>query len=236
MGKLVKFGSKQTRRRGEETKKTGNFRTMRAFCVLIVLLSCSYNNSFTLNSAFSVRRVSSLYSTSSTKGDIDIEKRASLGDQELDEFSLKSYLSRVTPLIEERLGSCLSHQDTPETTKITEAMYYSLLAGGKRVRPVAVCLAYDYISGAPPSDASDAQLKEHYRDALSLGVSIEMIHTMSLIHDDLPAMDDDDYRRGRLTCHKVYGEDVAILAGDSLLSSSFEYLVREGKASVEPLR
>ena len=63
-----------------------------------------------------------------------------------------------------------------------------------------------------------------------------MIHTMSLIHDDLPAMDDDDYRRGRLTCHKVYGEDVAILAGDSLLSSSFEYLVREGKGTLEPLR
>lgn len=190
--------------------------------VVVLVMCLALANSFAPQSFIVRKPVYQLYATtlSSTQA----------------EFSLKGYLSRLTPLIEDRLKECLSHQDTPETAKITEAMYYSLLAGGKRVRPVAACLAYDYIKGSPPVDASVEQLKEHYRDVLSLGVSIEMIHTMSLIHDDLPAMDDDDYRRGRLTCHKVYGEDVAILAGDSLLSSSFEYLVREGKGTVEPLR
>lgn len=218
--------------------KLGFFRTMTRAFAIFVLLWCSYSNAFTFNRLSALHRSpSAVYSSVTKSGDVDNGLQAKnggfVGD---DDFSLKDYLSKLTPLIEERLASCLAHQDTPETKKITEAMYYSLLAGGKRVRPVAVCLAYDYIAGSPPSDAPEAQLKDHYRDALSLGVSIEMIHTMSLIHDDLPAMDDDDYRRGRLTCHKVYGEDVAILAGDSLLSSSFEYLVREGKASVEPLR
>merc|ERR1719199_2390520 len=83
------------------------------------------------------------------------------------QFSLKEYLLTLSPLIEERLSKCLEHQDTNKTKKITEAMYYSLLAGGKRVRPVAACLAYDYIHGPPPPTASPSELKTHYRDVIS---------------------------------------------------------------------
>lgn len=97
---------------------------------------------------------------------------------------------------------------------ITESMRYSLLAGGKRVRP-ALCLAACELVGG----TTDA--------AMPTACALEMIHTMSLIHDDLPSMDDDDFRRGKPTNHKVYGEEIAILAGDALLSLSFEYIARE---------
>jgi geranylgeranyl diphosphate synthase type II len=90
-------------------------------------------------------------------------------------------------------------------------MRYSLLAGGKRIRPV-LALATAGAVGARPDDV------------LPLAAAIELIHTYSLIHDDLPAMDDDDYRRGRLTNHKVFGEAMAILAGDALLTLAFEVL------------
>jgi len=100
-------------------------------------------------------------------------------------------------------------------------MYYSLLAGGKRIRPVACLLSYDLFSKKNNKD-----LKVKYETPIATALSLEMIHTMSLIHDDLPSMDDDDLRRGKPTCHIVYGEDVAILAGDSLLSSSFEYCIK----------
>lgn len=99
----------------------------------------------------------------------------------------------------------------PET--ITEAMRYSLLAGGKRIRPL-LCLAACELVGGDPAVA------------LPTACALEMIHTMSLIHDDLPSMDNDDFRRGKPTCHKVYGEEMAILAGDALLSHSFEYIAR----------
>lgn len=92
---------------------------------------------------------------------------------------------------------------------IFEAMRYSLLAGGKRLRPMMVLAACEAVGGR----------KE---DALPFACALEMIHTYSLIHDDLPAMDNDDYRRGRLTNHKVYGEDMAILAGDGLLHHAME--------------
>lgn len=91
-------------------------------------------------------------------------------------------------------------------------MRYSLLAGGKRIRPI-ICLAVNEMLGGQDSAA------------LPTAISLEMIHTMSLIHDDLPAMDNDNLRRGKPTNHVIYGEDVAILAGDALLSSSFEYVV-----------
>ncbi|WP_397571698.1 polyprenyl synthetase family protein [Schlesneria sp. T3-172] len=102
--------------------------------------------------------------------------------------------------------------DCPE--KLREAMSYSLLAGGKRLRPVLVLLACEACGG---------KLEE----ALPAACAVEMIHTYSLIHDDLPAMDDDDYRRGRLTNHKVFGEGMAILAGDALLTLAFEVLARD---------
>lgn len=94
---------------------------------------------------------------------------------------------------------------------LLEAMRYSLLAGGKRLRPV-LCISFCELCGGAAERA------------LPAAVAIEMVHTYSLIHDDLPCMDNDDYRRGRLTCHKVYGEDIATLAGDALLTAAFRYL------------
>ena len=92
-------------------------------------------------------------------------------------------------------------------------MHYSLFAGGKRLRP-ALCLAAAAACGGRESDA------------IPLACAVECIHTYSLIHDDLPAMDDDDYRRGKLTNHKVFGEGIAILAGDALLTQAFEIAAR----------
>jgi geranylgeranyl diphosphate synthase type II len=98
------------------------------------------------------------------------------------------------------------------TSGLQEAMRYSLLAGGKRIRPV-LALATAQAIGAEPDDY------------LPLAAALELIHTYSLIHDDLPAMDDDDLRRGRPTCHVAYGEDVAILAGDGLYAEAFSHLL-----------
>lgn len=98
---------------------------------------------------------------------------------------------------------------------LEDAMRYSLLAGGKRIRPV-LALATARAVGLPQAQA------------LPLAASIELIHTYSLIHDDLPAMDDDDLRRGRPTCHVAFGEDVAILAGDALYAEAFHLLLRRG--------
>lgn len=96
---------------------------------------------------------------------------------------------------------------------LLEAMRYSLLAGGKRLRPV-LCMSFCEMCGG----SAEA--------VLPAAAAIEMIHTYSLIHDDLPCMDNDDYRRGRLTCHKVYGEDIATLAGDALLTAAFRYMTQ----------
>ena len=106
--------------------------------------------------------------------------------------------------------------------QIYEAMRYSLMAGGKRLRPI-LCLA-------------TCEMLEADTDiAMPTACALEMVHTMSLIHDDLPAMDNDDYRRGKLTNHKVYGEDVAVLAGDALLTYAFEYIATQTKGA-EPAR
>ena len=108
-------------------------------------------------------------------------------------------------------GSGLGGECPP---RLREAMSYSLLAGGKRLRPVLVLMACEACGG-------DAEA------ALPAACAIEMIHTYSLIHDDLPAMDNDDYRRGRLTNHKVFGDGLAILAGDALLTLAFEVMARD---------
>ena len=100
-----------------------------------------------------------------------------------------------------------------EPITLHEAMRYSLFAGGKRVRPILALAAADAVGNPPPS-------------VLAIASSLELIHTYSLIHDDLPAMDNDDYRRGKLTNHKVYGEAIAILAGDALLTLAFELCSR----------
>jgi geranylgeranyl diphosphate synthase type II len=131
--------------------------------------------------------------------------------QNLAEFSLKTYLARKKEFVEEALDNSLP---IAEPAKIYEAMRYSLLAGGKRLRPI-LCLATVELLG------------ENQNIAVPTACALEMIHTMSLIHDDLPAMDNDDYRRGSPTNHKVYGEDIAILAGDGLLAYAFEYVAQK---------
>mgnify|MGYP003331706672 CR=1 FL=1 len=115
-----------------------------------------------------------------------------------------------------------SLQGRPWPQPLAQAVEYSLMAGGKRLRPVLVLLASDLCGGIQAA-------------ALSPACAIEMIHTYSLIHDDLPAMDNDDYRRGRLTNHKVYGEAMAMLAGDALLTLAFE-LIADNAATVSPDR
>lgn len=105
--------------------------------------------------------------------------------------------------------------------KVAEAMNYSFLSGGKRLRPIIVRESYRLFGGRNNGIISP------------LAAAIEMIHTYSLIHDDLPAMDNDDYRRGRLTNHKVYGEAMAILAGDGLLNYAFETAVKAFDACIE---
>ena len=114
----------------------------------------------------------------------------------------------------ERYLEQVRFSDEIATAGLEEAMRYSLLAGGKRIRPVLALATADAI-GRPRESV------------LPLAAALEMIHTYSLIHDDLPAMDDDDLRRGRLTCHKVFGEDVAILAGDALYAEAFRHVIAE---------
>ncbi len=126
-------------------------------------------------------------------------------------FDLVAYLTDRQPRIEAALDGAV-RPGYPD--KIYEAMRYSLLAGGKRLRPI-LCLASCELMGGSPDLA------------MPTACALEMIHTMSLIHDDLPAMDNDDYRRGKLTNHKVYGEDIAILAGDGLLAYAFEYIATQ---------
>lgn len=110
--------------------------------------------------------------------------------------------------------------------RLYESMRYSLLAGGKRVRPVLLLAAYEACSQAG-DDVRD-------RVALAAAASLELIHTYSLIHDDLPAMDNDDLRRGRPTNHKVFGDALAILAGDSLLTEAFLLIARSPYGGVDP--
>jgi geranylgeranyl diphosphate synthase, type II len=130
-------------------------------------------------------------------------------------------ISTVRPAYPEHLRAeiegyleALRFSDEFATTGLDEAMRYSLLAGGKRIRPVL-------------SLATASTLGLERASVLPLAAAIELIHTYSLIHDDLPAMDDDDLRRGRLTCHKMFGEDVAILAGDGLYAEAFQLLLTE---------
>ncbi len=107
--------------------------------------------------------------------------------------------------------------------KLFDAMSYSLKAGGKRLRPILVL------------ESAKAVGKEDISDIIDIAVATEFIHTYSLIHDDLPAMDDDDLRRGKPTCHKVYGEAIAILAGDGLQSYAFELISSNKKISPDKL-
>ena len=123
-------------------------------------------------------------------------------------FNLQQFLATRTKTVNRALDKFLPSATTRPAT-IHKAMRYSLFAGGKRMRP-ALCLA-----AAEACGGSDAA-------AMPLACAVECIHTYSLIHDDLPAMDDDDFRRGKPTNHKVFGEGIAVLAGDALLTQAFE--------------
>lgn len=120
------------------------------------------------------------------------------------EAKLKEYQS----IVQDYLGRLYASYHSEPQKKLFEAMEYSLLAGGKRLRPV-MALEFCRMCGG------------ELAAIMPLAAAVEMIHTYSLIHDDLPCMDNDDYRRGRLTNHKVYGETIAVLAGDALLTDAF---------------
>lgn len=126
---------------------------------------------------------------------------------------LKELWNERRELVEQQLVKELA-QEPPLDETLAAAMKYSLMAGGKRLRPILLMAAADAV-GAKGTDY------------LTAGCALEMIHTYSLIHDDLPAMDNDDYRRGKLTNHKVYGDGMAVLAGDALLTLAFEVLTRQ---------
>src|SRR5256714_8389543 len=125
-----------------------------------------------------------------------------------DSFDLEAFLSSRTAAVNRALDELLPAEETKPPT-IHRAMRYSVFAGGKRIRP-ALCLA------------AAAACKGKEDQAMPLACAVECIHTYSLIHDDLPAMDNDDFRRGKPTNHKVFGEGIAILAGDALLTQAFE--------------
>ncbi len=136
-------------------------------------------------------------------------------------IDLSAYLAGFRGQVEGALSRFVPEFDGSKATptapgapaRLSEAMRYSLLAGGKRLRPVLAMMAADACGGDP-------------QKALPSACALEMVHTYSLIHDDLPAMDDDDLRRGRPTCHKAFDEATAILAGDGLLTQAFEVIVK----------
>ena len=135
--------------------------------------------------------------------------------------NFKAEWKKRADLVEEGLLRELKKVPAYDET-LERAMEYSLMAGGKRLRPVLLMAAADAVG----KDGAAF---------LTTGCAIEMIHTYSLIHDDLPAMDNDDYRRGKPTNHKVFGDGIAVLAGDALLTLAFEVMLRQEGAAPEPL-
>ena len=133
-------------------------------------------------------------------------------------FDLDSYLKSQKERINHALESLLKTADKPD--RILEAMTYSLMAGGKRIRPVLCLAAAEAVGG-------------NTEEAVPAACALEMVHTYSLIHDDLPAMDDDALRRGRPTCHVAFDEATAILAGDALLTLAFQTLSAIGLSNDE---
>ena len=126
---------------------------------------------------------------------------------------MKDQLKTYQQYIEEYLNeNCFCYDSEPQKV-LFDAMRYSLLAGGKRLRPIFV---FDFCQ----------MCGGDWKKAVPFAAAVEMVHTYSLIHDDLPCMDNDDYRRGRLTNHKMFGEANAVLAGDALLTAAFSYLVK----------
>lgn len=139
---------------------------------------------------------------------MSVSKKSISSAKVTDKFDLDAFLASSTATVNAALDRFLPAETTKPAT-IHKAMRYSLFAGGKRMRPALVLAAAQACGGREA-------------DAMPLACAVECIHTYSLIHDDLPAMDNDDYRRGKLTNHKVFGEGIAVLAGDALLTQAFE--------------
>ncbi len=125
-------------------------------------------------------------------------------------MDFKKQYSLYLDAVEEKINEYFAQKEVKQKL-VLDAMRYAITAGGKRVRPVLTMAAAELCGG-------------DLEDAARVGLAVESVHNYSLIHDDLPCMDDDDLRRGRPTCHKVYGECTALLAGDGLLNSAFEIL------------
>lgn len=134
------------------------------------------------------------------------------------EIDLKAYCEEKRRFIDELLVSCLPGENE-EPISLHRAMRYTVMAGGKRLRPILAIAAFEHCGG----DVSDQDHPIHLAAA-----ALEFVHTYSLIHDDLPCMDDDDLRRGKPTCHKVFGEAVAVLAGDALHDVAYGLMARTG--------
>ncbi len=137
-------------------------------------------------------------------------------------FDLKLYARKRAKMIDQALNQWIPSARTKPAT-IHQAMRHSLFAGGKRVRPILALAAAEACGGRE-------------QDAMPLACAVECIHTYSLIHDDLPALDNDDYRRGRPTSHKVFGEGIAVLAGDALLTQAFELVAQAKPTKRYPVR
>ncbi|MBI3628595.1 MAG: polyprenyl synthetase family protein [Candidatus Rokubacteria bacterium] len=135
-------------------------------------------------------------------------------------FDLPAYLADRRAAVDRALEAALPGEDVPPAT-VHQAMRYSLFAGGKRLRPILVIAGAEAVGGS-------------LRQVLPTACALECIHTYSLIHDDLPAMDDDDFRRGRPTSHKAFGEAIAILAGDGLLTLAFRLIADNADTVPDP--
>src|ERR1700733_10379021 len=135
-------------------------------------------------------------------------------------FELQAYLKERAALVERALASIVAMHDGLEA-RLFEAMRYSLLDGGKRLRPILTLASCEAVGGS-------------IDDAMNYACALEMIHTYSLIHDDLPVMDNDDLRHAKPTNHKVYGDAIATLAGDALVTDAFAVVARSPLAKKSP--
>ena len=138
-------------------------------------------------------------------------------------MNFKDELKGLSALVDDYLLKYFDHlTNSVSEKKLIEAMRYSITGGGKRIRPVLTL-------------AIAKMMSKNALEVMPFAAAIEMVHTYSLIHDDLPAMDNDDYRRGKLTNHKVFGEAMAILAGDALLNEAFDLLLNSAIQSGEKM-
>src|SRR5437016_14548828 len=135
-------------------------------------------------------------------------------------MDITTYLEQKRQDVDRFLDSVIPAENCPPAT-LHKSMRYGLLAGGNRVRPILAIAAYESVGVSSPS-------------ILPSAAALELVHTYSLIHDDLPAMDNDDYRRGKLTNHKVFGEAMAILAGDALLTMAFDLIADNAARLADP--